>query len=118
MKHDDISNPRKTLPDFISIFPQFLHLLQLTTGNQFLSAYSVGPIGRNQDAFAVAVQTIEGALRCLVLISLLGEDGVPGFVPVPKDVAVQQFIVPRDPPRKKNPDDEDDPYLDEVGAGK
>lgn len=77
VKHDDIANPRKTLPDFIAMQTQFLHLLQLTTG----------------------------------------EDGVPGFVQVPKDVAIQQFIVPRDPPRRQNNEDGPD-YLEQVELGK
>lgn len=55
VKHDDIGAPRRTLPDFISVCPQFLYLLQLT----------------------------------------VGQDGVPGFVPVQKDVVLQQFTHPR-----------------------
>jgi len=55
VKADDINGPKKTLPDFISLIPQFVYLLQLT----------------------------------------VGEDGNPLFLHVPKDAAIQQYVIPR-----------------------
>jgi len=47
-----------------------------------------------------------------------GEDGVPGFVPVPKDGAIQQFIVPRDPSRRNHEGDLGEDCLAHVETGK
>jgi hypothetical protein len=39
VKHDDIGGPRRTLPDFLYMCPQFMLLLQLTTGEDGVPSF-------------------------------------------------------------------------------